>query len=251
MCVRSYQPCFRSHPQSHNFAVLCLYYMEISAIAPTMTTAATTSTDPVSSLRAAALSTLKSKRRKPQATRPQPQISARPPPPSDPFQLDYGAEDTSQDSAMNEVAALTASPAPPLAEKSQHTLSTQQPAREEGEISEEEDAKPSPKPPSRKRSTPRMVSSSPKRSTSDFSRLSEPSLTHQRPLVQTSKDPPDSQTFVPTVKVLDSSPVTSSPLSSATDNQMQDVVISVTPRSVFAIGPDCVRPGLYRMSSSS
>lgn len=81
------------------------------------------STDPVSSLRAAALSTLKAKRRKPQPTRP--------PPLPDTLHLDYGAEDGSQDISMRDVSVLPATPVP-------HMLPNQ-PAREEGEISEGEE----------------------------------------------------------------------------------------------------------------
>ncbi|KAF8158080.1 hypothetical protein B0H34DRAFT_440537 [Crassisporium funariophilum] len=104
--------------------------MEVSSSTSTLVAAA--SADPVSSLRAAALSTLKSKRsRKPVVEKSAPAPISRPPPPSE-FQLDYGQEDT----------PMNIDPPSPkeTAEVEVHVQEAQM--REEGEISDEEDAVP-------------------------------------------------------------------------------------------------------------
>ncbi|KDR82920.1 hypothetical protein GALMADRAFT_858991 [Galerina marginata CBS 339.88] len=108
------------------------------------------STDPVSSLRAAALSTLK--RRKP-VLEPTVSIPSRPTPPSDSFQLDYGQEDKAHDASMAAIVSEN---------KDKTTIpqvggDTQM--REEGEISEEEEPPPLPKPPPTR---PRKLSKPPR-----------------------------------------------------------------------------------------
>ncbi|KAH9480655.1 hypothetical protein JR316_0007255 [Psilocybe cubensis] len=98
------------------------------------TSATMVSSDPVSSLRAAALSTLKkSKRRKAAAVEKPIPVSLRPPPPSDSFQLDYGQEDnnvkTDPGRLVSEVSQVKEKSPTPI-------IDTQM--REEGEISDEE-----------------------------------------------------------------------------------------------------------------
>ncbi|KAG5648354.1 hypothetical protein DXG03_004926 [Asterophora parasitica] len=101
---------------------------------PPESSVATTASDPASSLRAAALLTLKSKRRKAPAKAVAPILPPRPPPGEPAFQLDYGQEEgtgTSQDA-----------PPPPIAEPPAPSSVTETQAREEGEISDEEGAEP-------------------------------------------------------------------------------------------------------------
>ncbi|KIM40856.1 hypothetical protein M413DRAFT_445641 [Hebeloma cylindrosporum] len=104
--------------------------------AATATTSTMLSSDPVSSLRAAALSTLKAKRRKfvPEKTAAPPTLP-RPPPPADSFQLDYGQEDNIADA----LAADVNNALPPAIEP---VTTAEDPNREEGEISEEEEPPP-------------------------------------------------------------------------------------------------------------
>lgn len=105
--------------------------MEASSSTSTMV-----SSDPVSSLRAAALSTLKSKRRKTAVVEKLASVPLRPPPPSDSFQLDYGQEDNNRDVTKSD-AAPPVSEIPVSKEKLPNpTADTQM--REEGEISDEE-----------------------------------------------------------------------------------------------------------------
>lgn len=98
------------------------------------------STDPTSSLRAAALLTLKSKRRKPTADqKPISSIlSGRPPPPDTSFQLDYGQEDVAISPPVPVIP-----PATPLVKTPLLNMEDGQ-VREEGEISDEEEAPPPP-----------------------------------------------------------------------------------------------------------
>ena len=92
--------------------------------------------DPVSSLRAAALSTLKAKRRKFVPEKTAPSTSARPPPP-DSFQLDYGQEDNIPDAPMVDLTLSDVKDPSPSAIEPATTA--EDPNREEGEISEEEE----------------------------------------------------------------------------------------------------------------
>ncbi|KAF9524288.1 hypothetical protein CPB83DRAFT_618976 [Crepidotus variabilis] len=125
--------------------------------------------DPVSSLRAAALSTLKSKRRKPAIDRSVP-ISERPQPPKDVFQLDYGQEESSSDVPMADATTSTQAPSP--VQPKQDDLEAP-PGRdislEEGEISDDEpvvtplrSARKQPTPPRKVFSSPRPISPEPR-----------------------------------------------------------------------------------------
>lgn len=97
----------------------------------------TTVSDPASTLRAAALLTLKSKRRKPAATHPSsvPSLS-RPPPPENQFQLDYGQDDISSSPPSSSAipSASKVAPRPPSPDIEDGQI------REEGEISEEDES---------------------------------------------------------------------------------------------------------------
>ncbi|KAF8965142.1 hypothetical protein BDZ97DRAFT_816608 [Flammula alnicola] len=120
----------QSHSPSH--------HMDASS---TTTMVSDPATDPVESLRAAALSTLKAKRRKPPPEKPAAPIPSRPPPPSDSFQLDYGfGEDNIPDVLM----ADSVLPNPPPSEKvaKAPVADEEGQSREEGEISEEEEPPP-------------------------------------------------------------------------------------------------------------
>jgi hypothetical protein len=197
------------------------------------TTATKPSADSETSLRAAALSTLRLKRRK-HVERPV-SNSSRPPPPSDALQLDYGAEDTPQDVSMKDV--LT----PPLVasetEKSRSSVD-QQLAREEGEISEgDEPLLPSKFLPVNSRSSSRRkVFLSPEPLTSEPmppTRLNQGSLI--QPLSEMDLSYPDrlvghSHQF---------SARTPSP-----DVRMQDTVHLESHSNLLSVGPNCVRPGL-------
>ncbi|KAJ6559098.1 hypothetical protein DFH09DRAFT_1316861 [Mycena vulgaris] len=90
------------------------------------------SSDPASSLRAAALLTLKSKRRKPVVDTSGSSGPHRPPPTDTSLQLDYGQEDI--DSSPTDVAI------PPVSLKTSHPDLEDGQTREEGEISDSEDA---------------------------------------------------------------------------------------------------------------
>ncbi|TFK74844.1 hypothetical protein BDN72DRAFT_635775 [Pluteus cervinus] len=102
-----------------------------------ISTRPTSDSDPASSLRAAALLTLKTKRRKvvPASHAENPTPTTRPPPPDNQLQLDYGQDDTTPlsggvtDSAKRPSAVIV--PSASNLEDGQ--------AREEGEISDEED----------------------------------------------------------------------------------------------------------------
>ena len=137
----------------------------------------TASSDPASSLRAAALLTLKSKRRKPTTDQSISQpLPSRPPPLDIGFQLDYGTEDIT--TSPLERSAIT--PSDPIYTSSKSKSPVPTPTedvqmREEGEISDEDTTplphrKPSPEiqrprsPPRRSASTPRGRRSTPPRS---------------------------------------------------------------------------------------
>ncbi len=91
--------------------------------------------DPVEHLRAAALSTLKSKRRKPAPVKPSVTIPARQPPPAESLQLDYGLDE--------DVGGGATTPhkndARSLSKSTVLTLPDEGHSREEGEISEGEE----------------------------------------------------------------------------------------------------------------
>lgn len=189
------------------------------------TTAAEPSTE-VSSLRAAALSTLRLNRRRQleQATF----IPVRPPPPGDTFQLDYGTEDTSQNVSMKDVS--TSLPAPSETEISRSSLD-QQLAREEGEISEEEEPLlPSKYLPANNRSSSRIkVTSSPKPPTHELVHPSQLRLDQASPK-QSSDMGVGHVDYVHRFSMRISS----------SDIQTQDPVRA----KLLSVGPNCVRPGL-------
>ena len=195
--------------------------------ATTSTTATEPSADSETSLRAAALSTLRLKRRK-YDERPA-SISSRPPPPSDALQLDYGAEDTPQDVFMKDV--LTPPSVTSETEKSRSSVD-QQLAREEGEISEEDEPLlPSKSFPVNNRSiSRRKVFLSPKPLTAEPNQgsPSQPSL--EMDLSHPDRSVGHSQQF---------SARTSSP-----DVRMEDTVHLESHSNLLSIGPNCVRPGL-------
>lgn len=171
------------------------------------------STDPVSSLRAAALSTLKAKRRKPQP--------ARPPPLPDTLHLDYGAEEGSQDISMRDVSALPATPV-------SHMLPNQ-PAREEGEISEGEEEEPLATKPTSATIPPtsKSITPEPRQSLeSDKSRQTS-SLHEEKPKSIVPPDVPPSSASVP---------------------QTEGVVLNDLYFILSPLGVDQARPGLYRKS---
>lgn len=103
-----------------------------------LTASASTSSDPASSLRAAALLTLKSKRRKPTTDQPISQsLPSRPPPLDTGFQLDYGTEEIT--ASPLEQPAITPSHLTHMSSKSLViTPAEDVQMREEGEISDEE-----------------------------------------------------------------------------------------------------------------
>jgi len=122
--------------------------------------------DPASSLRAAALLTLKSKRRKPINDNPISQsLPSRPPPLDIPFQLDYGTEDVSP-SPLDRSAITPSVPIKISMSPVSKTPAQDIQMREEGEISDEETT---PLPPrkssleiSRLRSPPHRSASAPR-----------------------------------------------------------------------------------------
>lgn len=110
-----------------------------------------TSSDPASSLRAAALLTLKSKRRKAPIDPPTVKVLPSRPPPSDAgFQLDYGQEDGTPLRADTPISAPTGQTKPVSHDESVEDGQ----AREEGEISDEEGTQSSPPKPQSHSPTP-------------------------------------------------------------------------------------------------
>jgi hypothetical protein len=100
--------------------------------------------DPVESLRAAALSTLKAKRRKParaallEKAKTTPPVQSRPPPSTEFVHLDYGLEEDKAGAKMTMDVDTT--PPKDIAKNMHHEEQGQ--SREEGEISEEEEPPP-------------------------------------------------------------------------------------------------------------
>jgi len=198
-----------------------------------------TVTDPVSSLRAAALSTLKSKRRKQVSEKLAP-IPVRPPPPSDNFQLDYGQDDVSMADAGPSVSSTTAQDFKEPNFQPHEDMHM----REEGEISDEEEPPPivkqpiplierlsdSPMPIMRKSSTPESslaVKTEPSASPRSTSPEVEPVQAPRLALVDRISDEP----YVPDEELYGVPSIGEAP---------------VHHLSIPYIGPDCVRPGLDR-----
>lgn len=96
-------------------------------------------TDPVEHLRAAALSTLKGKRRKQVPEKPAPPMPIRPPPSTESFQLDYGLGENNN-SDMTTTDKQTSKPPHTQKEQMSPSVNEEGQSREEGEISEEEPA---------------------------------------------------------------------------------------------------------------
>ncbi|CAA7262930.1 unnamed protein product [Cyclocybe aegerita] len=196
--------------------------------------------DPVSTLRAAALSTLKSKRRKPVVDKPAP-VPSRPPPPTDMFQLDYGQEETPTDVPMADVPASI--PPPPVAKERTTPPHTSDIAREEGEISEEEEP-----PPISKSPTPQT-----KRSTSvtSFLQMTPEPRPEPKPSIDDTLPSIKPASCKSTTPVLQLHPAlvdrTSDLAPSPLDVIENRPAISMAELSqgAPALGPDCVRPGLH------
>jgi len=213
--------------------------MDISTTTSTML-----SSDPVSSLRAAALSTLKAKRRKPVPEKPAIPTLPRPPPPADLFQLDYGQEDNIPDAPMTD-KILPVNKSPPLANNLVFTAVD--PNREEGEISEEED----PPPPANR------LSRSPAQ---ERVRIAKPKSPSPLPAAAPLSDSP-----LPAVQslLMQSPPMLTEELSDPSPNvpiaclneQPSDIVMDQisanmeAPPPIFRVGPENVRPGLSGMLS--
>lgn len=187
--------------------------------------------DPVSSLRAVALSTLKSKRRKPVVERPAPKLE-RPPPPKEVFQLDYGQEDATADVTMADATSsptLNESPSGGLETIVPDVVSVQGFNREEGEISDEEEAPGPVSASSRKEQTSiRAVSSSPKPTSPEPRELAEARQVQYTPLRLAAT--PDSDTL----------PTTEDPLVYTPNSVISTGILPIS------LGPNCVRPGLNR-----
>lgn len=189
------------------------------------------STDPVSSLRAAALSTLKAKRRKP----PPVALPARPPPPTEAFHLDYGADDGLQDVAMTDPKVLP-TPALPTTPSSPVERLPDQQAREEGEISEEDEPPPAN---SFVKATLRARSPTPK----GIAPEPRPSLEAERPR-QTTPFRKETTPLAKSVILPDSSRSPLSAISSISDVPMEGVVLTEPHLVLSPLGLDHIRPGL-------
>lgn len=207
-----------------------------------MDTAATTSTmltsDPVSSLRAAALSTLKAKRRKFVPEKTAPPTLPRPPPPVDSFQLDYGQEDNIPDAPMAEMTLSDVNKPPPSA--IEPATIAEDPNREEGEISEEEE------PLLAKNNSPTNQLSTSERTGLIKSRSPTP-LSSAAPLQNSPK-------MASPLALMDrlSDPFPSIPVLGLDEQVMMDQIPAnvEAPPPFFLIGPENVRPGLTGMSFS-
>jgi hypothetical protein len=203
-----------------------------------MDTAATTSTmlasDPVSSLRAAALSTLKAKRRKFVPEKTAPPTLPRPPPP-DSVQLDYGQEDNIPDTPMAEMTPSDAHNPPPFA--IEPATIAEDPNREEGEISEEEEPLQT-VPPTNKLFTAErtaLKSRSPSPVSSATPLHNSPEMASPLALMDRLSDP------LPSIPVLGLDEQT----------EVDQILPNVeAPPPFFLIGPENVRPGLTGMSFS-
>ncbi|KAF9565768.1 hypothetical protein CPC08DRAFT_158755 [Agrocybe pediades] len=202
------------------------------------TTSTMVITDPVSSLRAAALSTLKSKRRK-QVPKPSAVIPVRPPPPTDNFQLDYGQDDVPMADAETTISAPTVS-------NDKEASRDDVQMREEGEISEEEEV-------------PRVV----KQPLSLMERLSDSPMTIVRKSttpetrITMKQEPPSSprgfvspevhNAEVPRLALADRISDAPSHVLDMYDGDapLESYEESYDPlHSISSLGPNCVRPGL-------
>jgi len=194
-----------------------------TAIAPP--TASQLSTDPVSSLRAAALSTLKAKRRKPPPDRSA-NLPVRPPPPTDTVHLDYGADDVPQDVLMKDLSVWPATPPSPVG-KSQILPNHQ--TREEGEISEEDE-------PPLAKSPLATVPSTPKATPEPRHEADRP---RQTPPLHKEITPPAKSVALP-----DSPRASSSAIPALSDIPMEGIILTDPPLVLSPLAMDSVRPGL-------
>ncbi|KAJ3506569.1 hypothetical protein NLJ89_g6799 [Agrocybe chaxingu] len=186
--------------------------------------------DPVSTLRAAALSTLKSKRRKPVVDKPAP-VPSRPPPPTDMFQLDYGQEETPTDVLMADVPASI--PPPPAGKERTPSPHTSDVAREEGEISEEEEPPSIPKSP-----TPQTKSSKSLISFQQMTPEPKPSIVETMPSVKFSRKSATPKLQLHPALVDRISDLAPSPIEIIEDRP--EISMTEPSQSVPALGPDCV-----------
>jgi hypothetical protein len=198
------------------------------------------SADP-SSLRAAALLTLKAKRRKP-ATE-QPSLFSRPLPASDAFQLDYGRGDTPDHSmdTTSKPSNVTANSPPMSLAQPADTENGDLQMREEGEISDEEGTSlpclaPNPSP-TQEKSSPSPVY--PKNADVGFSTSPRRTPAAELPrLPLTDRTPKFSPVSRPSY---DNQPAPSKPLLQGVNH---------VDNSSSLVSADQVRPGLPRQSSS-
>ncbi|KAK0188033.1 hypothetical protein F5146DRAFT_738167 [Armillaria mellea] len=192
------------------------------------TSATSSPSDPASSLRAAALLTLKSKRRKVAGEQSSTAaLPARPPPITDSFQLDYGQEDGSSSTAR--------APAPGPSKPYPVDMEDGQ-IREEGEISDSEEQLATAAPARTKQSslTPQPQPSQLEPAHEIKSSLASPSRT----AVTKQESPP-----ILLERITDISP---SPLEvHDSSNMVVDVDESYSNNPYLALGPDHVRPGLH------
>ncbi|PFH54117.1 hypothetical protein AMATHDRAFT_890 [Amanita thiersii Skay4041] len=189
----------------------------------------TNPSDSVSSLRAAALSTLRSKRRKPGLDKP---IMSRPPPPES-IQLDYGEEEQSPVQANQ--PAVFGSPTPPsrptsTMKGSKHIHEDIQ-MREEGEISDEEST-PVVHPPKEIRRSPsprtKIIAARPK------------SPPHFIAMANVEDQP-----STPSRHIFDLSPVPPVPTRPRSSTPTGPIShLSPIQRTLLALDPNHVRPGL-------
>lgn len=201
-----------------------------------------TMVDPVEHLRAAALSTLKSKRRKPPPEKLSAPIPARRAPPTESLQLDYGMD---EDFIRPEKDVPTGQhngshPAPLERVLSHQVFNDEGHSREEGEISEDEDI------PSTTQITPmHQLFASPMTISSRGSDLNAfmgqppPQSITTHTVINPQAVPPDTPTLVPTLMQR-----LSEPMPSASNQVEQDVSIMLIDQVSNIVDSGHVRPGL-------
>ncbi len=192
------------------------------------TSATGSPSDPASSLRAAALLTLKSKRRKAAGEQSSTAaLPARPPPITDSFQLDYGQEDGSSSTART--------PAPGPSKLHPADMEDGQ-IREEGEISDSEEQLATAAPARTKQSS---LTPQPQPSQLEPAHEIKLSLASPSRMAVTKQESPP----ILLERITDISP---SPLEVRdSSNMVVDVDESYSNNSYLALGPDHVRPGLH------
>ncbi|RDB18050.1 hypothetical protein Hypma_000728 [Hypsizygus marmoreus] len=195
------------------------------------------SSDPTSSLRAAALLTLKSKRRKAPVDSPAtPALPPRPPPIDPVFQLDYGQEDIPSTPTFPPPATVSP-PSPPTAAAAAAAATDSQ-AREEGEISDEESVQPSPAKPEPRSPTP-LPPPAPDSSARRLSRSSPPSQAAQQ-----LKSPHPKPKLSDRISDFTSTPSTASFAHIPASDFMQLDTVSTFEEPFHSVDINHVRPGL-------